>query len=173
MQGVWLGGGAVVVVPLKVVLLIDLCFSSWLILHSAHTSVRISCFSTHLLLLLARRAPLCSAAKSLIVQSHTLITLQSYFPTVPTCVCVRLGVSPSPVRLFVPAVLCCCAVVTLPPRPPQPGPCLTGYHGVNPWLRLTECLHVPPFFIIYIRCNPVFHLALCRLVYAVGERRMK
>lgn len=31
------------------------------------------------------------------------------------------------------------------------------------------CLH----FIIYIFCNPVFHLALCRLVYAAGERRMK
>lgn len=28
-------------------------------------------------------------------------------------------------------------------------------------------------FIIYIYCNPVFHLALCRLVYAVRERRMK
>lgn len=31
------------------------------------------------------------------------------------------------------------------------------------------CLH----FIIYICCNPVFHLALCRLVYAVKERHMK
>lgn len=31
------------------------------------------------------------------------------------------------------------------------------------------CLH----FIIYIYCNPVFHLALCRPVYAVRERRMK
>lgn len=31
------------------------------------------------------------------------------------------------------------------------------------------CLH----FIIYICCNPVFHLALCHLVYAVRERRMK
>lgn len=32
------------------------------------------------------------------------------------------------------------------------------------------CLH----FIIYIFCNPVFHLSpLCRLVYAVGERSMK
>lgn len=29
------------------------------------------------------------------------------------------------------------------------------------------------YFIIYICCNPVFHLVLCRLVYAGRERRMK
>lgn len=57
---------------------------------------------------------LCSAAKSLIVQSQTPITLQSYFPTVCVCVHVCLIL----VCLFVP--VCCCVVLLLPPLLPNP-----------------------------------------------------
>lgn len=51
----------------------------------------------------------------------------------------------------------------LSPLPSPTQPCLTGYHGINPRLRLSEYIFMCLHFIIYIRCNPVFHLALCCL----------
>lgn len=56
--------------------------------------------------------------------------------------CGRLAVS------HVYLCLRCCVVLLLSPSPTQP--CLTGYHGINPWLRLTEYLHVPVFYYLHL-----------------------
>lgn len=41
-----------------------------------------------------------------------------------------------------------CVVLLLSPHPSSLTQlCLTGYHDINPRLRLTEYLHVPPFLL--------------------------
>lgn len=161
----------------------DICLS---ILGGCLTRKKFSLFSFGVLLILlwcrlcwnklvplAQITPCCSAcpaAKSLIVQSQSAI-MPMRFP-LSHWMCVRALRDARPLAsLFA----CCCVRLLLSlPQPPSASspaqPCLTGYHGINPRLRLSEYIFMCLHFIIYIRCNPVFHLALCCLARGSGAR---
>lgn len=85
----------------------------------------------------SHRLPLtCSSVYSSKLNSDNSTIPFHFCVCVCACICARMCI-----------YVCACIVVfcNTPPTPPQTQPCLTGYHGINPQLRLTEYLHVPPF----------------------------